>query len=342
MNGSNGRRGAARSSAEVDDPLGVMNRAAALTEHGDPLCCRTEWQLSYLEAFTPDAKPLFRESSESMVAFVDSSFPDGTRILLPLDQSWLYGAPLLGPDAVELLLELLAEPAMRESPPTLWLSGLTPDGERQRQLVSALRRTHSLHGIKSPPSPMQCSASLEGGYEGYLSRRSGHFRRRLRSAERKGVDSGVQFERCAPTSATHARATFARMVAVEQQSWKGLSSCGMEQPESRAFYERMLVRLAQIGAGRVMFARHGGEDIGYIFGGYANGAYRGQQFSFLDTWRSYSIGNLLQQEQLRWLCEEGAERYDMGPMMEYKAHWTEQQSRMDSWLVRPRALRPRT
>ncbi|MEY4831174.1 MAG: hypothetical protein RLZZ562_2970, partial [Planctomycetota bacterium] len=289
MNGSNGRRGAARSSAEVDDPLGVMNRAAALTEHGDPLCCRTEWQLSYLEAFTPDAKPLFRESSDSMVAFVDSSFPDGTRILLPLDQSWLYGAPLLGPDAVELLLELLAEPAMRESPPTLWLSGLTPDGERQRQLVSALRRTHSLHGIKSPLSPMQCSASLEGGYEGYLSRRSGHFRRRLRSAERKGLDSGVQFERCAPTSATHARATFARMVAVEQQSWKGLSSCGMEQPESRAFYERMLVRLAQIGAGRVMFARHGGEDIGFIFGGYANGAYRGQQFSFLDTWRSYSI-----------------------------------------------------
>ncbi|MEY4829629.1 MAG: hypothetical protein RLZZ562_1425, partial [Planctomycetota bacterium] len=93
---------------------------------------------------------------------------------------------------------------------------------------------------------------------------------------------------------------------------------------------------------RVMFARHGGEDIGFIFGGYANGAYRGQQFSFLDTWRSYSIGNLLQQEQLRWLCEEGAERYDMGPMMDYKAHWTEQQSRMDSWLVRPRALRPRT
>ena len=91
-----------------------------------------------------------------------------------------------------------------------------------------------------------------------------------------------------------------------------------------------------------LHARHGGEDIGYIFGGYANGAYRGQQFSFLDTWRSYSIGNLLQQEQLRWLCQEEAERYDMGPMMEYKAHWTEQQSRMDSWLVRPRALRQRT
>ena len=342
MNGSHGRRSAVRTFAEVDDPLGAMNRAASRTEHGDPLCCRTEWQLSYLEAFTPEATPLFRESGDSMIAFVDSSFPDGTRILLPLDQSWLYGAPLLGPDAVDLLLQLLDEPEFRESPPTIWLSGLTPQGERQRQLVNALRRSHTLHGIQSPKPPLQCSASLLGGYSGYLSRRSGHFRRRLRSSDRKATEVGVQFERCAPASAAEAKVAFARMIEVEQQSWKGLTQSGMEQPESREFYGRMLIRLAQIGAGRVMFARHGGVDIGFIFGGYANGAYRGQQFSFLDTWRAFSIGNLLQQEQLRWLCEEGAERYDMGPMMEYKAHWTEQQARMDSWLVRPRVSRSRT
>jgi hypothetical protein len=240
VNGSHGRRSAARTFDEVDDPLGAMNRAAARTEHGDPLCCRTEWQLSYLEAFTPEATPLFRESGDSMVAFVDSSFPDGSRILLPLDQSWLYGAPLLGPDAIDLLLELLAEPAMRELPPTLWLSGITPNGERHQQLVSALQRTHKLHVITSPPAPLQCSASLEGGYDGYLSRRSGHFRRRLKSAERKASAMGVSFERCAPVSAEHAQRVFDRMLAIEYRSWKGIGSCGMEQPQSRDFYSRML------------------------------------------------------------------------------------------------------
>ena len=63
--------------------------------------------------------------------------------------------------------------------------------------------------------------------------------------------------------------------------------------------------------------------------------YRGQQFSFVDTWRSESIGNLLQLEQLRWLCEEGVPRYDMGPMMDYKRSWTETHQRFDAIAMRP-------
>ena len=113
------------------------------------------------------------------------------------------------------------------------------------------------------------------------------------------------------------------MLAVEETSWKGIEQCGMTVEPSRAYYARMLRRLAASGTGRVMFARHGERDIGYIFGGLAGPVYRGQQFSYAQDWKSYSIGNLLQAELIKWLCEDHIHRYDMGPVMDYKKHWAE-------------------
>ena len=69
----------------------------------------------------------------------------------------------------------------------------------------------------------------------------------------------------------------------------------------------------------------------------ARNVYRGQQFSYDDEWDRYSIGNLLQIEQIKWLCEEGATRYDMGPLLDagmgYKSHWTEKRFRIETWLL---------
>ena len=50
------------------------------------------------------------------------------------------------------------------------------------------------------------------------------------------------------------------------------------------------------------------------------------------------LGNLLQLEQIRWLCEEGADRYDMGPQMDYKRHWTEITTRIEARLLRPKSI----
>ena len=322
-----------RTRQDFDVPHGAMDVAAAQTEHGDPLCCRTEWQLSYLDAFLPKhVHCVFRERRGSVLAFCQGALSGGRPVLVPIDHSWKYGAPLLGEDAVPMLAEMLHEVPFCVVAPAVLVTGLIPGGSRQRELHSAFARTHAM---EPEGSVLQCSASLEGGYEGWLSRRSGHFRRRLRAAERNAMSSGVVFERHVPRDGNESRAVFARMVAIEMQSWKGIGECGMEQPESRVFYGRMLERLSRIGAGRVMFARHDGVDIGFVFGGVANGIYRGQQFSYVESWKSASIGNLLQQEQLRWLGEEGAHRYDMGPMMEYKAHWTEERVRMESWWLAP-------
>lgn len=128
------------------------------------------------------------------------------------------------------------------------------------------------------------------------------------------------------------------MLAVEKQSWKGIGHCGMAEPPSSRFYSILLAALARTGDARVIFARHEDQDIGFIFGGMAGNIYRGQQFSFADSWRSFSIGNLLQQEKIRWLCEDGALRYDMGPIsgprMGYKSHWTESTVTLHTLLLR--------
>ena len=77
-----------------------------------------------------------------------------------------------------------------------------------------------------------------------------------------------------------------------------------------------------------------------IFGGMLGPCYRGQQFSYDAAWKDFSIGNLLQVEQIRWLCEEGAVRYDMGTAsgepMAYKLHWTEAHPTSRTWFLQPR------
>ena len=88
-----------------------------------------------------------------------------------------------------------------------------------------------------------------------------------------------------------------------------------------------------------MFAMHEGKDIGFIFGGMAGSCYRGQQFSYDVDWKAFSIGDLLQLNQLLWLCEEGAVRYDMGmsdhPSMAYKTHWAEMELSLHACLLLP-------
>ena len=42
------------------------------------------------------------------------------------------------------------------------------------------------------------------------------------------------------------------------------------------------------------------------------------------------------EEQIAWLAEENVVTYDMGPLMDYKQHWTETRIGMEVLLLRPR------
>ncbi len=315
---------------EFDAPDSAWNVAAAAPAQGDPFCCRTEWQLSFHDTFAPGRALHLRHDRGSVAAFAERNDARLGTLLEPVECSWLFGCPLLGSDAVDLLDALLQEWAAAVLPNVL-ISGILPASTLRRQLLATF---HGRRAIYQLEPNIQVSASLAGGLDGFLSRRTAHLRRNLGQQARRAAEKGVHYERHAPRSAAEADAVYARMLAVEQRSWKGIGRCGMAESPSREFYQVMLRRLAVSGGGRVVFARCGDDDIGFIFGGMAGGVYRGQQFSYIEAWSKFGIGNLLQIEQVRWLCEEGAQRYDMGPKMDYKRHWTEVETRMDAWLLR--------
>lgn len=322
----------------LDHPDSDWNRAVDASQHAEPFCCRSEWQLSFHEAFEPDRQLHLQCQDGSMLALAERQHDGVGAVFEPVESHWLFPCPLLGNNAVAMLAELLAG---RPRVPAI-IGGLQIGSNALQEFVETF---HGSHDILQLASNVTCRASLAGGLDGYLSRRSAKTRRGVRSAARRIAAQGVSFERHAPTTTAETDAIYERILAVERASWKGIGECGMAEPPSSDFYRILLRRLAQSRASRVILARHEGRDIGFIFGGLcidvgskrcARGSiYRGQQFSFADDWRQASLGNVLQLEKVRWLCEEDVARYDMGPVMEYKHHWTETQTQFETLALRP-------
>ena len=320
----------------VPSAYAVWKRAALGTRQVDPFCCLPEWQLTFHDVFHPGQRLLIREDSGSVIAFAEGVDSGGRCCLLPVETAWFFGCPVLGAGAVDLFAELVSrlEERERARSPRYIISGIRPGGRLARRLRKTFERRYRFYAYAGG---CQCAASLDGGLDGYLGRRSANHRAKLKKAARKAKERGIVFERVVPATPAEAHATYARMQAVESKSWKGIGHCGMNEAGVRDFYALMLQRLSASRQGRVMFARCGEEDAGFIFGGLAGRVYRGQQFSFAQSWRDFSIGNLLQIEQIGWLCEEGVRRYDMGPVtgprMRYKEHWTEMAIPFQGWIM---------
>ena len=320
--------------------LEAWTKAALSTNQVDPFCSTSAWQLAFHDAFSPNRRLLFKESSGSVIAFAEKIFSPERIFITPIEPSWLFGCPLMGKESIDLFIEALAAFTKIYAPtyPTIVVSGIRPGGILSKRLLNTAGKSFDIY-LNS--SGIQCTASLAGGIDGYLSRRSANHRNKLRKAVKKAKDYGLSFERSAPRSAEEANATYARMLTVELTSWKGIGKCGMAEPVVKDFYAFMMQRLASLGDCRVIFSRHEGKDVGFIFGGLAGKIYRGQQFSYVDDWKSFSIGNLMQFEQITWLCEEGVKRYDMGPLngprMDYKVHWTEKEIPHQTWLFKKSA-----
>ena len=304
----------------------------------DPFSCTPAWQLAFHDAFAPSRRLLIEEEEGNLMAFAEMALPSGRIIFVPVESHWISGCPLLGAEAEELLVRffrrILQSPGA--VPPAFLISGMERGSTLLLRLYQKLGRFCRF--LEQPLSLQRC-ASLEGGMDGYLSRRSANFRSKMKKARRKTLEQGVVFERHTPLSPEEADRLYSRMLAVEEQSWKGRDHCGMTETPSREFYHAMIRRLSLYGGARVMFATHEGRDIGFIFGGMAGPYYRGQQFSYAADWKAFSIGDLLQMEQILQLCDEGAVRYDMGmsdhPSMAYKSHWAEQEQVLQAVVLLP-------
>ena len=70
--------------------------------------------------------------------------------------------------------------------------------------------------------------------------------------------------------------------------------------------------LSEAGDTCTIMVRFENKVISFIFGGMAGSIYCGQQCSCDEGLGAGSIGNVMQAEQIKWLCEEGAARFDLG------------------------------
>jgi CelD/BcsL family acetyltransferase involved in cellulose biosynthesis len=296
------RAGLERCAAEYD-------RAVAADPDVDPFCTRSDWVLPFHDAFHASHPVCAARAGDSFVALQSQGM-----LLAPLESMWWFASPLVGPDSVELLVELLRE--LR--PPFAALAGLPPGAARTAGLVRALAKTHDL---AHSSTTVRCVAEI-GDLDAFLARRSAKHRATLRAAARRAGAAGVTFESLAPASA-EAAAVYERVLAVERRSWKSATDNAVDRGPMREFYARMFPRLAARGALRVLFARLGGEDVGYLSGGLAGATFRGLQFSFDQRLRALGLGNVLQLEQISRLEGSGVTRYDLGAESPYKTRWAE-------------------
>lgn len=293
----------------------------------DPFCSRSAWQLAYHDAFAPERPLWVSRGGGGFVVLAESDRLAGLTLLEPLENMWGLGSPLVGEGAGEALGR-----ALREAPNPVLLLGLPLHRPRLDALLLPLEGIYAARPLKVT---VRYIASLRGGLDGWLGRRTPPFRRNLRAARRRVAAAGIGFRRVSPSSADDLDELYARVLAVEARSWKARSGGGVHEGWIREFYANLWRRLAEQGQLRVLFAEREGDALGYLHGALVGTQFRGLQFSFDEAERSHGLGNAMQFEMIKWLCESGAQSYDLGGDSSYKARWAEEGLRTFGLLLRP-------
>ena len=291
----------------------------AVTPEIDRFCSTTAWVLAAASALMPARSAYTFRGQHGYLAAMRGVHPAGFPYIEPIELAWGLAGPLVGKDGGALAAEVIAHLATRRDWQLAILAGHTADGPQRRAIDEVLPAGWEQR--RGTPT-MRHVASLAGGVDGFLSRRSRELRKSLRKSLRAATTAGLTFEdvRAGPGEAS---ALYERIQAVERHSWKAGEGVGISVGPMRAFYDAMLPRLCALGQQRTIFARHDGRDAGYILGAVFAGEYRGLQFSYDDDHGKLGIGGLLQYHQVAELCAAGVGRYDLGTEMDYKRRWAE-------------------
>ena len=310
------------------DPEGVSrayDEAVLQTRGISPYCSCSDWGLAALAHLHPNRTPIIVRRGESWVALTLGSHEDVGVYLQPLEADWGFASPLIGPDtrrSVELLEEVLDQ---TESWRVALLTGLPLEiATRTALSLDARYRVVVRDGIRCQV------ATLAGGLDGFLARRSAKFRRNLLRDRRRARRAGIELEtiREIPEIDGEIEAKtpiMQRILAVEQRSWKfATGESVLHAPRYYAFYSEMLTRAARRGRLRVVFARLDDRDVAYCFGGVHGTSYRGFQLAYSDDVAHLGLGNLAQLEMIEHLTSEGVDSYDLGMEMAYKERWADE------------------
>ncbi|MFH1808446.1 MAG: GNAT family N-acetyltransferase [Pseudomonadota bacterium] len=332
----------------------TYDAAVAASPDIDPFCSRSDWMISFARSHAPDLDVFVARRGDSHLALSRTDHDELGPLWHALEHGWRFASPIAGPGSEHLLLDLLAGEGRTLRPGhSLGTSGGSLDGERDGSdlshgsvLISGLdpgpRLMHLLmhlqgnHEIYRLPSTGRVVASLQGGLDGYLSRRSRELRRNLRRAGRRARDRGLHIERLVLDDRADVDALYGRVLEVESRSWKALEHMGADREPMRGFYHHLLHRLRVEGRARLLLAHLEGDHVGYMHGGQCGDHFRSFQFSYDDARAELSIGNLLHLELVTWLCEDGVQHYDLGQQVPYKRHWGEGLRTTPNLLVVPR------
>ncbi len=313
--------------------LGAFDDAVAVTEDIDRFCSSSPWVLSAWEAFHSEHSCHVWSDGECSGAFLRGEMAPVGPYLMPLESVWGLACPIAGrsPDVTARVARMRLE-AIRSRWNVALIGGLVVASP----LVAALvREFGGRFALRTTPPVARHIASLDGGFDGFLGRRTRRFRANLRRDSRAGSDAGVDYERCLLDDPDAVAEVFPRILAVERESWKTKAGSGVAEGPMRVFNEAVLRRATASGDARVAFARIDDHDVGYIHGAVVGDYFRGLQQSFDDHYRSLTIGNLLQVEMIDWLCNDGVRRYDLGSELPYKRRWAEEELVTASIIVTP-------
>ncbi|MBA3454112.1 MAG: GNAT family N-acetyltransferase [Deltaproteobacteria bacterium] len=302
--------------AHADD----FDREIAVTPAIDRFCSSSAWILSASAALMPPRAAFSFRGEHGFLAAARGVHPAGFPYIEPIELAWGLASPLVGRDPQALAEEVVPVLAARRDWQLAILAGMTADGPQRIALERALPGRWERR--RGTPTTRHV-ASLEGGIDGFLSRRSRELRKSLRKSLRAAADQHVTFESVRIEPA-RAKELYARIQDVEARSWKARDGVGISVGSMRAFYGLMLPRLCELGQQRTLFARKDDRDIGYILGAVLDSEYRGLQFSYDDDHADLGLGGLLQYHQILELCAERIGRYDLGTEMDYKRRWAEE------------------
>lgn len=297
-----------------------FDREIAVTPAIDRFCSSSAWILSASAALMPPRVAFSFRGEHGYLAAARGVHPAGFPYIEPVELAWGLASPLIGRDPGALIEEVVPVLSSRRDWQLAILAGLTADGPQRRALDRLLPPRWERR--RGTPTTRHV-ASLDGGVDGFLARRSRELRKAIRKALRAMPGEGITFEEVR-VAAAEATALYDRILAVEERSWKAREGVGISAGPMRAFYGQMLPRLCALGQQRTLFARAGDRDIGYILGAVLADEYRGLQFSYDDDFAHVGVGTLLQYHQIAALCDDGIARYDLGTEMDYKRRWAEE------------------
>ncbi len=302
--------------------------AAGLT-HSDPFCSSPYWSIPLVKAFVPQGRLMVYQQGEALAVMRECEVRGG-RLCLPSDCMWLLGAPLMGQELRPLVEAMIAHWSRQSEVHQITVSGLYPE---HPLLTSPPWKRYSHWELESSGRNI---ASLAGGLDGFLSRRSKNFRSRLRRTVKKAEAQGLEIqympERGTPEEVG---GLLDRVMKIESLSWKGLSGQGINGGRMERFYRFMLPLLARDGRLRGLFLQRDGEDVAYLFGAFFAGYFRGLQFSHLEE-EELGLGNVCQYHMIERLVEQGCTDYDLGQAMAYKTRWAERQIESYSFTFQTR------